>query len=84
MKIVRNKNIFSIILFVSIIFNTSFNTNYAQGKVKTILIINNTDYTKLMSAMFPQKLFTKHGRIYQAGKKDSYYIESIIPGSFIN
>jgi hypothetical protein len=84
MKINRSSSIFCITLLVIIIFCTSFNVDYKQSKEKTILASNNTDYTKPMNAMFPHKSLTKQGKVYQAGNMESYYIESIIPGPFIN
>jgi hypothetical protein len=34
--------------------------------------------------MFPEQKFTKQGKYYNAGERKNYYIESIIPGSFVN
>lgn len=42
------------------------------------------DGMKLVSAMFPEESFRKQGKTYNAGERNNYYIESIIPGSFVN
>lgn len=42
------------------------------------------DGMKLMTAMFPEETFTKLDKMYNAGERNNYYIESIIPGSFVN
>ncbi|MDF2505094.1 hypothetical protein [Clostridium sp.] len=42
------------------------------------------DNIKLINAMFPEQQFVKQGKYYSAGERENYYIESIIPGSFIN
>jgi len=49
-------------------------------------IIHNTtiDNMKLISTMFPEQKFIKQGKYYSAGERENYFIESIIPGSFVN
>jgi hypothetical protein len=42
------------------------------------------DSMKLISSMFPEEKLSKQGKYYNAGERKNYYIESIIPGSFVN
>lgn len=60
-----------------------------QSKAKveqTTKTMNNTviDNMKLISTMFPELKFIKQGKYYNAGERNNYFIESIIPGSFVN
>ncbi|MEL7650039.1 MAG: hypothetical protein AAGU76_18305 [Sedimentibacter sp.] len=76
--------VFMIFLICAIIF---YAYSYMQSKVKerqatmhNVII----DSMKIINAMFPEQQFVKQGKFYSAGEKENYYIESIIPGSFIN
>jgi len=42
------------------------------------------NYSKLINTMFPQKKLTQKGMIFSAGSRENYYIESIVPGTYVN
>jgi hypothetical protein len=74
------------------IYNVSFKTTI---RILVILIavipvcclVNTKPFAlnqkSLLRQMFSEKIFIKQSTIYNAGYRDSYYIENIIPGSFV-
>ncbi|KPU45423.1 hypothetical protein OXPF_06560 [Oxobacter pfennigii] len=63
--------------------------NYMQSKARgeqTSDAMNNAiiNDMKLMNTMFPDQKFINQGKYYNTGERKSYFIEGIIPGSFVN
>lgn len=63
--------------------------SYLQKKVQAEQTVNIADSfiideMKLISTMFPEQKFKKQGKYYSAGERKNYFIENIIPGSFVN
>ena len=85
----NNKKLHKILmtlLICTIVFSVY---SYMQSKVKAKQInkiMHNAiiDNMYLINTMFPEQKFTKQGKYYNAGERNNYYIESIIPGSFVN
>lgn len=73
--------VFMTLLVCAIIFSScSSLQKEEQTNMKNVVI----DNMELINIMFPEQQFEKQGKYYSAGERENYYIESIIPGSFIN
>lgn len=90
MVFIKNNRKLHKILMTLLICTIEFSIyGYMQSKVKAeqvTKIKHNTiiDNMYLISTMFPEQKFIKQGKYYNAGERNNYYIESIIPGSFVN
>lgn len=69
-----------LIMCMAILFTSCGNLLNKNAALKETII----DSMKLVSTMFPEEKFIKQGNYYNAGERKNYYVESIIPGSFVN